>query len=98
MPSGAPCALEEPAYDRHGDARRHALAGLQGAPDEARERLAGHVVHDEQDLVVRGDDVERLDDVRVPDAGRELRLVEEHRDEVRVAREVRVEPLDGDRA
>ena len=43
------------------------------------------------------DDVERLHHVRVLDARGEARLVEEHRRELGVVREVRVEPLDGDR-
>ena len=36
------------------------------------------------------------DDVGVTDARREPRLVEEHRDELGVLRELRVQPLDGD--
>ena len=66
--------------------------------EEAGERLPAHVLHDEQDLVVAHDHVERGHDVRVPDARGEPGLVEEHRDELRVLREVRVEALDGDRA
>ena len=44
----------------------------------------------------RRHDVENRDDVRVLDARREPRLVEEHRRELRIAREVRMKPLDRD--
>ena len=40
------------------------------------------VLHDEEELARRRHDVERRDDVRVPDARGEPRLVEEHRDEL----------------
>ena len=65
---------------------------------EPGERLAVHVLHDEEELAVRRDDVERRDDVRVADARGEARLVEEHRDELGILRELRVQPLDRDRA
>ena len=57
-----------------------------------------HVLHDEEELAVGGDDVERRHDVRVPDARGEARLVEEHRDELGILGELRVEALDRDRA
>ena len=46
----------------------------------------------------RGHDVERRHDVGVADARGEARLVEEHRDELGVLRELRVQALDRDRA
>ena len=60
--------------------------------------LARHVVHDEEQLAAGRDDVERRHDVRMADARREPRLVEEHRDELGVGRELRVQALDRDRA
>ena len=89
--------VERAGHDRHDDAGRQAIAAIARAPDEARERLAADVLHDEQELVVVHDDVEGRDDVRVLDARGEPRLVEEHRGEVRVVRELRVQALDGDR-
>ena len=60
----------------------NALPLLARRANEARERLALDVVHDEEELALVGDDVERRHDVRVLDARGEARLVEEHRDEL----------------
>ncbi len=54
-----------------------------------RERLAGHVVHDEQQLARLRHDVERGHDVGVADARGQAGLVDEHRDEVGIERELR---------
>ena len=56
-----------------------------------------HVFHHQEQVVVGLHDVERRDHVRVADARNQARLVEEHRDEIRVLREVSVELLDRDR-
>jgi len=90
--------FERAGDDTHGAARRDALARLAGLPDQPRERLAGDVLHDEEELAVVRDDVEGGDHVRVADTGREARLLQEHRHEIRVLREVRMEALDGHRA
>src|SRR6185503_8417129 len=56
------------------------------------------VLHDEEvRVVVRPRDVEDLDDVRVLEEQRQPRLVEEHRDELLVLRQVRQDALDRDR-
>ncbi len=87
-------ALEHVAYDGRDDAHR------DGAHDMARherlERLAEHELHDEEDLGLVGDDIERRDDVRMFESRREPGLVEEHVDEVRIVRVVGMEALDGD--
>ena len=76
------------ALERAGDDRRDdALGDRLPAAWRVRlmswlERLAADVLHDEEELAVRRDDVERGHDVRVLDARREPRLVEEHRDEL----------------
>ena len=62
---------------------------------EARERIAVHVVEDDEELSVERLDVERLDHVRVVNPRGEPGLVEEHRDELGVFRELRVQLLDG---
>ena len=91
-------AFERARDDADGVARRHPLAALACLPHEPRERLSGDVLHDEEQLAVVRDDVERRDDVGVPDARREPGLLEEHRDEVGILREVRMEALDRDGA
>ncbi len=80
-----------------GDGARDRLLARARDAEERVERLAGDVFHDDEDFVIGLDDVERRDDVRVADARREARLVEEHRDELGVARELGVHPFDGDR-
>lgn len=91
----------EPEQHVDDDGERHRLrnraprAGCQRA--DVRERLPGHVLHDQEEVALRGDDVDHRDDVRMVDPGDDPRLVDHHRDEVRVLRVLRVEPLDGDR-
>ena len=63
-----------------------------------RDGVALDVLHDDEQLVVLRDDVERGDDVGMPDRGREPCLVEEHRDELGVLRVGVVQSLDGDGA
>ena len=65
---------------------------------EMGERIALDVLHDDEELVLFGDDVERRDDVRVTDLRSEARFVEEHRDELGIARVAVVESFDRDRA
>ncbi len=91
-------AVQDARHDRREDARRERLLVLAKRACEPGDRLAGHVLHDEEQLAAGGDDIQRGDDVRVPDARGEASLVEEHRDELGVRRELRVEPLDRHRA
>ena len=53
-----------------------------------------NVLHDEEELAVGRDHIERRRDVGVANARRDARFVQEHRDELVLAREVRVEALD----
>ncbi len=80
------------------DAKRDREGDSIDRVQHARERLAVHVVHDEEDLSFLDDDVEGRDDVGVANASCEARLVEEHGHEVRVLRVLGVEPLDRDGA
>ena len=78
--------------DRRGDARARAPA----RSDQPRQRLAVDVLHDQQQLaVVDRDHVQRSDHVAVLDPGRQAGLVQEHRHEIRITSELRVQPLDG---
>ena len=69
-----------------------------GARDEVREGVALHVLHDDVVPLLARPDLEDGDDVRVVDPRGEARLVEEHLDELGVAREVRMQALDPDEA
>src|SRR4051794_15661062 len=88
--------VQDGGYDGGRDLRRDRLLAGGARLNEPRDGLALHVFHDEEELAVRRDDVQGLDDVGVLDPGDEAGLVEEHRDEARVARMVRMEALDGD--
>jgi hypothetical protein len=63
--------------------------------EQARERLAVDVLHDQEELPLIGNHIECAHDVVVCDASRQARLVQEHRDEARVLGQVRMQPLDG---
>jgi hypothetical protein len=52
------------------------------------------VLHDDEELAALRDDVDRLNDVGMTDASNEPRLVEEHRDEIRIAGIAFVEAFD----
>ncbi len=86
---------EEVADDRAGDRRGDPALPLGDAAHESRERLAVHILHHDEELALGGKDVESGHDLRVVHSGREARLVDEHRNELGVAGEVRVHPLDG---
>jgi hypothetical protein len=90
--------VEDPLDDGADDLDGDRVALLGARPREAGERLAVHVLHHEEHLVVGGDDVDGGDDVRVADAARDARLVEEHRRDARVLGEVPAQPLDRDGA
>ena len=90
--------VEHAAHYRGQQARRDALVLRLRRACQARERLALHVLHHQEDLAFGGDDVERGDDVGMTDTTGEAGLVEEHRHELRVLGVLRVQPLDGHRA
>ena len=90
--------VENAGHDRREDARGESLTALAKCPREPGDRLARHVLHDEEQLAARGDDIERRYDVGMPDTRREPSLVEEHGDELGVRRELGVEALDRHRA
>ena len=91
-------ALERVAHDPQDDRGRHPLALRPQRAREAAQRLALDVLHHQEELALRGHDIQRWDDVRMADARGEARLVEKHCDELGVSRELRVEPLDRDGA
>ena len=84
-------------HDRDHDLEGHQLARVQHRAQDADERLALHVVHDEQQLAAVCHDVHDGHHVWAADARGEASLVEEHRHELGIGRELRVELLDGDR-
>jgi hypothetical protein len=89
-------ALDEDVEDE-GDVRAAAVLDL--VLDQRLQVAAVDELHREEVRAVGGlGDVEHLHDVRVLEEQREPRLVEEHRDEPRVAGEVRQHALDRDDA
>ncbi len=87
--------IGEDAY-RH--VHRHALSALDRARDEVREGVALHVLHDDVVALLARPDLEDGHDVGVVDPRGEARLLQEHLDELGLAREVRVQALDPDEA
>ncbi len=90
----------EAAEDRQADVERGVerdlLASRRGGADEARGGGAVDVLHRHVQLAVVLAEVEDLHDVRVCEAGADARLVDEHRDEVVILRELRQDALHGD--
>ena len=70
--------------------------GLLDVLDDRLEVRPVDELHDDEERVVADADVEDLHAVRVRELRREARLVEEHRDELLLRREVRQDALDGD--
>ena len=87
---------EDGEDDVEADVERDVLAARRGGADEARAGRPVDVLHRHVELAVLLAEVEHLDDVRVAEARADARLVDEHGDEVRVARELREDALDGD--
>ncbi len=80
--------------DHLGARRSHRL------PDRAHrlgEIVAADVLHRDEVLALDGAELEDVDDVRVGEARRQLRLLDEHLDEGRVVGEMRQDPLDDER-
>ena len=82
--------------DAAGDLRRHRLPELLGAAHHLAERLAVEVLHGDPVRVLVLAELEDGRDVRVRDARRDARLVEEHVHERLVLDQVRVDALDRD--
>ena len=89
-------AVEHVAHDPAHHRRWHALVAGIRPLDQMRERVALDVVHHQEQIPFERNHVEGGHDVRVADARREPRLVDEHRHELGVLGEMRVESLDGD--
>ena len=75
---------------------RKVAARLLDVLDDRLEVRPVDELHDDEVRVVADADVEDLDAVRVRELRREARLVEEHRDELLLRRQVRQDALDGD--
>ncbi len=86
--------LRELTHDVDGELLRERLAEATAATQERREVHARDVLHRDEVGVVRATEIEDLDDVRVRERDRDLRLVDEHLDELRVHPEFREDPLD----
>ncbi len=92
--------VAEPATGLH--AQVHRLLEDQGAAhptadlDDLLEVAAIDELHDQEERVVGGADIEDADDVGVVQPRAEARLVEKHPDEVLVLREVRQNAFDRD--
>ena len=69
---------------------------LRGDSQEPERIEAIDVLERDVVLAVHLAELENLHDLRVGELGGQLRLVDEHRDEARVGREVRQDPLDDD--
>src|SRR5258708_33874417 len=67
-------AMQRVDDDRCGDLERYPLAALFGGGGDLAEGIAVDVLHDENELVGRSNDVERRDHGRVVDAGGEAGL------------------------
>ncbi len=95
--SGLVCrvkAVQNPGDNGARNLRRDPLAPLAQRPDHPRKRLARDVLHDEKDLVIRRDDVDRRHDVLVTDARDEACLAEKHANPLGILRKLRVKLLD----
>ena len=91
-------AGERVEQDAERDRRREQGATLERAHREPGERVALDELHHQKVAGLAHPHLEDGDHVRVVDARGEPRFVEEHLDELLLAREVRVELLDGDEA
>ena len=85
------------AIGRH-DGVRDALAARSDRFGQVGQGIAEHEFHDQKEFAIFGDDVEDGNDVGMAHSRRHPRFVEQHGAERRVLREVRVKPLDRDRA
>jgi hypothetical protein len=86
--------LEDLVDHEDGQVPRHVQLLLRARPQEAQRVGAVDELEGDEVLPAHVAEVEDLDDLRVRELRRQLRLVDEHRDERRVGREVREDPLD----
>jgi hypothetical protein len=91
-------ACKRVEHDTDADARRKLLAALHRAREESTEGVPLDVLHDQVVPLAARPDLEDRNDVRMVDARSKAGLVEEHLDEVFVAREMRMKALDRDEA
>ena len=89
--------VQRAAHDRRNDRRRDGEPFADRALQKPRERLAGHVLHDQEELAAGEYDVIRRDDVGVTDTRGEVRFVEEALVELGIEGDVRMQALDRDR-
>ena len=87
-------ALERVAHDAQRELERQRDLLLRAAAEQRVEVEPLDVLHRDVELVALAPEVEHLDDVRVVEARRELRLVDEHVGELRVQRELGEDLLD----
>jgi hypothetical protein len=80
--------------DRAHDAERHVRLVAADVREQLPQILAVEVLHREEVLALRLADVVDLRDVRVVQARRDARLVEEHLDEALIARVLGLDPLE----
>jgi hypothetical protein len=86
--------LEHVTEDAQKHVERHGLAALGRRLDDLMQRRAIDVVHDQEQAFGSLIHVVRSHHVRVADTRRQSCLVQEHRNEVGVARDVRVHDFD----
>ncbi len=89
--------LRDPEEDREGLAARERLPMTAGRLEQCCEGRASHVLHCEEVRPFLGPEIEDLSDVRMAQPGEEAGLVQEHRDELGVVRQLREDPLQDDR-
>jgi hypothetical protein len=91
--------VREPLADLEGDVDRSfdgkVAAVLLDVLDDRLEVRPVDELHDDEECAVADADVEDLNAVRMRELRREARLIEEHRDELLLRRQVRQNPLDG---
>ncbi|MFO0742019.1 MAG: hypothetical protein U0270_39340 [Labilithrix sp.] len=96
-PVGSVETVEDAREDRRRDAWRNARLLFAQDGEDAIEGDAADVLHDDEQIVLRRDDVEGLDDVRMVQEAGEARLLQQQLDDLGVTHELGPEPLDGDR-
>ncbi len=82
--------------DVEADVEQDVVAPGGRRADQAGPRRAVDVLHRHVEFAVLLSEVEDLDDVRVAEVGADARLVDEHRDEVGIARVLGKDAFDGD--
>jgi hypothetical protein len=95
---GEAVGIGEPAAGLTADVGDQLWAGRpHGLPDRAHrlgQIVPADVLHRDEVFAVDGAQLEDVDDVRVGQSRRELRLLDEHLDEAGIVRQVRQDPFD----